>query len=167
MFGSNGRHRIVWVAGLGLLLCSLSIPSAVAGDSVKGTGVIRVFHGAVDGTNLFVHVAVNAYLDSDGAAQGTIAWVGNVPNELPHGNVGPGGPADPYILDVTDILIVGNTAIVTGVVIASPAGTGNANGQAFAFGFRDNSGTGEPDELSVFGFFDFFPIDSGNYFVSD
>ncbi len=167
MFCFFGRHRIVWVAALALLVCSVGPAAAIAGDSVKGTGVIRVFHGAVDGTNLFVQVAVNAYVDNNGVPQGTIAWAGLVPNELPHGNVGPGGPADPYILDVTGIVVDGTTAYVTGKVIASPAGTGNANGQSFTFGFMDNSGTGEPDELTVLGFFDFSPIDSGNYFVSD
>jgi hypothetical protein len=153
-------------AALAVLVCSLSPATAMAGDSVKGTGVIRVAHGAVDGTNLFVQVAVNAYLDSNGVPQGTIAYEGNVPNGLPQGNVGPGGPSDPYIMAVTDITVVGNTAFVTGVVIASPAGTGNANGSTVYFAFTDNSGTGEPDELGVVGSF-YLPIDSGNYTVRD
>jgi hypothetical protein len=167
MHASFSRYRIALIVALPLLLCSLSPATTMAGDSVQGTGVIRVAHGAVDGTNLFVQVAVNAYLDRNGVPQGTIAWEGFVDNELPGGNVGPGGPADPYILAVTDILVDGNTAHVTGVVIASPAGTGNANGQVITFGFRDNSGTDEPDELGAVGFFPFFPIDSGNYIVSD
>lgn len=153
-------------AALAVLVGSLS-PAPALAQSVKGTGVLRADHGAVDGTNLFVTVAVNAYIDGNGNPRGTVSYLGNVPNTLPHGNVGPGGPADPYVLGVTDLIVEGNVAYVRGIVIASPAGTGNANGQEVDFVFTDNSGTGEPDELFVTGFSQAFPLNAGNYTVRD
>ncbi len=109
-----------------------------------------------------MQVAVNAYIDSNGVPQGTIGWTGWVFNQqLPQGNVGPGGPADPYIAEVLDITFDGNTAFVVGIVIASPAGSGNANGLIIGWSFTDNRGTGEPDELGG------MPIEFGDYIVRD
>lgn len=163
------RTGIVWAASA-VLLCSLSPTTAMAGGSVQGSGVIRIAHGAVDGANVFVHVAVNAYRDRKGHPQGRITWEGPNPNSLPGGNPGPGGPADPYILEVTDITVDGDTAVVTGVVTASPKG--HANGETYTFIFTDNSGTGLPDELEIDYLIDHVPfgpvpIDAGNYTVSD
>ena len=74
----------------------------------------------------------------------------------------PGGrnnPSDPFIMTVTDLFVVGNTATVTGVVIASPKGVGN--GVFVTFVFTDNSAIDEPDEV------DGVPIDAGNFTVID
>jgi hypothetical protein len=121
--------------------------------------VIITSHGAVDGSNYFEHVSVNAYFDANGIPTGHMSWEGSVTQSLPMGNIGPGGPSDPFIIDVTDLLIVGNTAYVGGIVVSSPKGVGD--GIFVSFAFTDNSAIGEPDEL------DGMPVDSGNYTVKD
>jgi hypothetical protein len=80
---------MVWAA-VAALACGLSPATALAGDSVHGTGVITSSRGAADGENFYVQVAVNAYSDDDGVPQGHISWEGDVSQFLPMGNVGAG-----------------------------------------------------------------------------
>ena len=137
---------------LTLLVLGLSTSDATAQTRVSGSGMTRYSNGA-DGEIFFSHVAVNAWLDSDGTPQGTISWEGDHFFYPGPGN-SPGGPPDAYIFDVIDLWFDGDTAWVTGEVIASVKG--GANGVVYIFAFTDNFGTGEPDEI------DFVPIDSGN-----
>ena len=137
---------------LTLLWLALSTSVAMAQTQVSGSGMTRYSNGA-DGVIFFSHVAVNAWLDSDGVPQGTISWEGDHYFYPGSGN-SPGGPPDTYIFAVTDLYFDGNTAWVTGVVIASVQG--GANGTYYLFAFTDNNGTADPDEI------DFAPIDAGN-----
>jgi len=99
--------------------------------------------------------SVNAWLDDGGGAHGSMVWVGGiVPGSLPKT-----GPADPWFIDVTDIVFDGSTAYVSGVV-ADSVFPGDI-GSSVTFVFTDNSGTGEPDE--IFG----EPIVAGNITVDD
>ena len=122
-------------------------------QSVRGHGEIS------NGPNLSPsQISVNAWIDSHGVVQGTMAWIGDVPNTPPYPPA-QGGPADPFIVAVTFIEFAGNTATVGGIVIASPHGIGD--GSFVEFTFTDNSGTSEPDEI------DGIPIIAGNITVSD
>jgi hypothetical protein len=125
-------------------------PGVAAAQSVSG-------HGKLDnGPNLSPsQISVDAWLDADGVAHGSMVWVGDIsPGSLPMA-----GPADPWFIDVTDIVFDGNTAYVTGVVSHSvfPTDIGNV----VSFAFTDNSGTGQPDEI------DGQPIEAGNITVDD
>src|SRR5262249_13072649 len=119
----------------------------VAGGSVRG-------HGEVPEPGLSPsQISVDAWLDDNGVAHGTMTWIGDVvPGH-------PGGPADPWLIDVQSIVFDGNTAYVYGVVAHSvfPLVIGTPVGVAFT----DNSGTGEPDEIN------FTPIVAGNITVAD
>jgi hypothetical protein len=143
-------YGIVTVLWLGL-----GASVATAQTQVSGSGMNRYENGA-DGEIFFSHVAVNAWLDSDGIPQGTISWEGDHFFFPGPGNP-PGGPPDTYIFDVIDLWFDGNTAWVTGEVIASVKG--GVNGYVYIFAFTDNSGSGDPDAI------DFVPIDSGNISV--
>ena len=132
---------------LAVLVCVFSPPVALAGGSVRG-------HGEVPEPGLSPsQISVDAWLDDNGVAHGTMTWVGDVvPGH-------PGGPADPWLIDVQDIVFDGNTAYVFGVVAHSvfPADIGFG----VFLAFTDNSGTGEPDEIN------FTPIVAGNITVDD
>ncbi len=147
------------VCGVMAALLGGLCPAIATAQSVHGTGVNFYSHGAVDGANWFQQVAVNAWLDADGGAHGTITWEGLVFQSLPDGNVGSGGPADPFIIEVTDIKFDGNTATVGGIVIA--ASVRYVIGTSAEFIFTDNSGTGQPDEINS------VPIDAGKIIVKD
>ncbi|PYK47341.1 MAG: hypothetical protein DME20_12340 [Verrucomicrobia bacterium] len=88
-------------------------------------------------------ISVNAWLDANGVAHGTVVWVGGTTHRRP------GGPADPWLIDVTEIIFDGNTAHVIGVVVHSVFP--EEIGIVVPFDFRDNSGTNQPDEIGVFG----------------
>jgi hypothetical protein len=153
----NRFRSLVKVSLVALLLGGLGAGTAAA-QSVKGNGIIKYSNGAADGANFFSKVNVHAWLDEGGFPQGTINWEGDEYQPLPQGNTGiPGGPSEPYTLEVTALYVEGNVAWVEGVVITSPQKA--ANGQYFVFSFTDNEGTGEPDEI------DGVPIDSGPGFI--
>jgi hypothetical protein len=137
-----------------VLLCSLSPGLASAQSQVKGDGVNFFLHGAPDGGNLFQQISVNAWLDNKGVAHGKMTWEGDNFQPLPGGRI---NPSNPYIMDVLDLSFVGNTAVVFGVVTASPQS--EVNGSVWWFTFTDNIGTGEPDEING------VPIDAGNIIV--
>ena len=142
------------VFGIALaVLCSPNASVATA-QSVQGHGMISNGPGLSPS-----QISVDAWIDANGVAQGTMSWIGDVGNTAPYGPVG-GGPADPFIIEVTYIEFFGNSACVEGVVIASPEGS-DANGFFESFTFTDNSGTGEPDEI------DGTPIVAGNITVDD
>jgi hypothetical protein len=163
MSSLRGLTRSGMMCGIvAVLVWGLSPAIATAQTQVRGSGTNIYAHGAPDLGNSFQHIAVNAWLDDQGVAHGMMTWEGDIGQSLPGGITGnglPGGPSQPFIIDVTDIFFVGNTAFVSGVVIASIKGQGNGSGAFFAF--TDNSGTGEPDEI------DGVPIDAGNITVDD
>jgi hypothetical protein len=130
------------------LLLALS-PAVARAQSVRGNGV-----NFDTPSGSFQQVSVNAYIDANGVVQGQMQWEGD--NGVPGGR---NNPSDPFIMAVTDLVVVGNTAIVTGVVIASPKGVGN--GEFVTFVFTDNSAISEPDEV------DGVPIDAGGFTVTD
>jgi hypothetical protein len=142
-----------WMCGIAAaVLCSFS-PSVATAQSVRGHGEIS--NGPVLSPS---QISVNAWLDAHGVPQGTMAWIGDVFNTPPYPPA-QGGPAEPFIVEVTFIEFFGNTACVGGVVIASPDGIGN--GSFVEFTFTDNSGTGLPDEING------VPIEAGNITVID
>jgi hypothetical protein len=136
------------VAGLVLAL----VPSlALAGSSVHGHGRVILGPGQDD-----CEISIDAWLDDDGVAHGMMEWTNG---GLPHTNQ-PGGPANPFHLEVTDLYIVGNTAYVSAVVVHIANQT--PNGQTINyFTFTDNSGTADPDEI------DGIAIEAGNITVDD
>jgi hypothetical protein len=133
------------------LLCSLSPALATAGDSVRGHGKVLLDPPPASPSE----ISVDAWLDDNGVAQGTVTWTGDViPGSLPQT-----GLADPFLIDVLSITVDGNTAYVFGVVAHSvfPEDIGSP----FFLAFTDNSGTGAPDEIN------FTPIVAGNITVND
>jgi hypothetical protein len=143
-----------WITGgaLAALMFALS-PAIAAAHSVRG-------HGEVDNGPDFSpsQISVNAWLDAAGVAHGMMSWEGDIFVPQP-GNLGPGGPADPFIIDVTNIVFDGDTAYVSGVVVSSPKGI--SDGQFVEFSFTDNSDLGLPDEI------DGQPILAGNITLED
>lgn len=150
------------VAALLFVVC----PTVTMAQSVRGNGVFPdPSHGAVDGGNLFQMISVNAWLDDDGAAHGHISWIGSVFQSLPDGSIHFGGPANPAEMDVIDVFFIGNSAYVTAMTVSSPEG--ELNGNEFFFIFTDNSGTDEPDEISIVNDFYDVPLAHGNLTVDD
>ena len=131
-----------------VLLFSL-YPAAATAQSVRGHGEVN------NGTVSPSQVSVDAWLDATGVAHGTMVWVGDVAL----GSLPKTGSADPWFIDVTDIVFDGDTAYVSGVVAHSvfPADVGSP----VLFIFTDNSGTGAPDEING------EPIAAGNITVAD
>ena len=144
-------RRITSVTAIAMMVLSLSPAIATAQTSVQG-------HGRVpnDPPNADSQVSVNAWLDTNGVAHGTVVWVGGITPRVP------GGPADPWLIDITEIIFDGNTAHVFGVVVHSVFP--EEIGIGVPLDFKDNSGTGQPDEMGVFGS-DLFPIVAGNIIV--
>jgi hypothetical protein len=134
-----------------VLLLGLSPAIATAQTSVHGHGKTLNDEPFSDS-----EISVNASLDTDGVAHGTVVWVGGVTPRRP------GGPADPWLIDVTQIIFDGNTAHVVGVVVHSVFP--EEIGIEVPLDFTDNSGTGQPDEIGVFGGAS-FPIVAGNIIV--
>jgi hypothetical protein len=142
LISSRSVHGI-----LAVLVCAFSPAVALAGGSVRG-------HGKLPEPGLSTsQISVDAWLDDNGIAYGTMTWIGDIVPEHP------GGPADPWLIDVQDIIFDGNTAYVFGVVAHSvfPEDIGTV----VAMIFTDNSGTGVPDEIN------YTPIVAGQISVSD
>ena len=134
------------------VLCSLS-PAVATAQSVRGHGEVS------NGPSLSPsQISVNAWIDANGVVQGHMTWIGDVGNTPPYPPA-QGGPAEPFIVQVTFIEFFGNTAFVGGVVVASPDGIGD--GGFVEFSFTDNSGLGLPDEI------DGTPVIAGNITVDD
>jgi hypothetical protein len=128
-------------------------PIATAG-SVSGHGKV-----VLNPSFSTAQISVDAWTDDEGVAQGTVIFVGDVPTSHPESSSGPAGPADPWLMEVTEITFDGNTAYVIAVVVHSvfPSEIGTE----LEIIFTDNSATGEPDEI------DFISIDAGNITVTD
>src|SRR5206468_7983306 len=139
------------ITAIAMMLLGLGPAIATAQTSVQG-------HGEVPNDPPFsdTQMSVNAWLDTNSVAHGTVVWVGGTTPRRP------GGPADPWLIDVTQIIFDGNTAHVFGIVVHSVFP--EEIGIVVPFDFRDNSGTGQPDEIGVFGG-DLFPIVAGNIIV--
>ena len=143
--------RITSITAIVMMLLGLSPAIATAQTSVQGHGKF-----ANDKPYSDAQISVNAWLDTNGVAHGTVVWIGGTTARRP------GGPADPWLIKVTQIIFDGNTAHVFGVVVHSVFP--EEIGIGVPLDFRDNSGTGQPDELGVFGG-DLFPIVAGNIIV--
>src|SRR5262245_27881948 len=153
-FAMNRFRSLIGGSIVAVLLGALS-PGIATAQSVRGQGE---YPSGVD----FIsnsHISVDAWADRDGVVHGYIADTGGVAFGLR------GGLSDPWFIEVVDLRIDGNTAYVVGVVTHSLFP--NDVGTVLFFRFTDNSGTGEPDEIS----FDFgdvgLPIVAGNITVRD
>jgi len=145
--------KLVLVGMLLTLLVTTSMAMAAKpGSEVRGDGKVQIGGNAVSVSQIHV----NAWVDGDGVAHGTLDWIGGVsPGTVP--------PAFPWRMDVTSIDVSGNTAEVCWVVVHSvvPADIGVAS----CFDFTDNRATGAPDEIaSAFDGVD-VPIEAGNIIV--
>jgi hypothetical protein len=137
-------------AALLLSLC----PAIATAQSVRG-------HGKVDnGPGISAsEITVDAWLDAQGVAHGSMDWIGDILNTPPESGNRPAGPADPWHIDVTEIIFNANSAYVVGVVTHSVFPTDI--GKIVIFTFTDNSHLGLPDEID--GQF----ILAGNFTVDD
>lgn len=150
MMSLRSLTRFGMISGIvAAVICSLG-PAVAMADAVRGHGKVQLGPAGIFSPS---EISVDAWLDDDGVAHGMIAWIGDSPFAIP------GGPADPFIIDVLDIVFDGNTAYVTGVVVASPEGI--FNGFMESLIFTDNSGIAEPDEI------DGEAIVAGNITVTD
>jgi hypothetical protein len=147
------RSKSMW---LGLAVAAALVfgicPAATA-QSVRG-------HGELDNGPYLSpsQISVNASVDAAGIASGMMAWTGDI-NLGPPYPPGQGGPAEPFIVLVTDVQFDGNSALVSGFVFASPQGA--FDGTFVSFVFTDNSGTGLPDTI------DGQAIEAGNITIKD
>ncbi len=129
------------------VFCGLG-PAVATAQSVYGFGEVPNGDGLSPS-----EISIDAWIDDNGVSQGTITFIGDV------FRLRPTGLADPWIMEVTDIIFDGNTAYVTAVVVQSVFPTDI--GTELEFSFTDNSATGEPDEI------DGTPIVAGNITVTD
>jgi hypothetical protein len=149
-----------------LLALNVGVHSANAQSEVFGSGFVNyVKNGSPYWWTKFSHTAVNAWLDENGVAHGTVTWEGDT-NRIPIGvdvdgngqEMIVGGLAAPWFIEVTDIYFYGgNSAWVMGIVVSAP--NPEEVGSGAVFFFTDNSGSGEPDQLN------FNPIDAGNFTI--
>ena len=150
MSSLRGLIRRGMMCGVVAALLFAVCPAVANAQSVRG-------HGEISNGPDFSpsQISVNAWLDAAGVAHGTMVWVGDIaPGSRPMA-----GPADPWFIDVTDIVFDGDTATVTGVVSHSvfPSDIGNV----VTFTFTDNSDLGLPDQI------DNQFIEAGNIVVDD
>lgn len=139
--------KLVLLPMLLALLATTSVAiAAQPGSEVRGHGKVQLFGDTVSVSQ----IDVNAWLDGDGVAQGTLDWIGGVgPDTVP--------PAYPWHMDVKSIAVSGTTATVCWVVVHSVVpGDIGADG---CFDFTDNRAVGVPDEI------DGEPIEAGNIIV--
>lgn len=110
------------------------------------TGVIRG-HGKVPSSTegfLPSQISINAWLDSAGA-HGRIIWIGDF-EFVPGDPQDKGGPADPWLIDVTSISFLSdNSAEVCGVVVDAPRE--EAIGETGCQVLTDNREAGEADTI--------------------
>jgi hypothetical protein len=137
---------------LAALLLGIGPAVAMPQGTVRGQGRVQI-----DGPDFSTSsVSVDAWLDDSGVAHGTMTWTGDI--LFTPGNPVKGGPADPWLINVTDIAIAGNTATVCGTVVhtVSPEDMG----VVWCFQFADNSETGQPDKIN------FTPVLAGNIIIT-
>ena len=144
--------RVVWC--LAVVVTSGVVPGVASAQSVRGFAQAAVD----DYVFLPITVSVNAWLDDDGVAHGQVSWFGDT-YYVPGVGHYPGGPANPWILQVTDIIFDGNSATVSG--IAAPAAFPDAPGFTVWFEFTDNGPGGKYDEV------DGNPLLAGNVTIDD
>jgi hypothetical protein len=143
----------------GMAFCTAAVlllglcPALATGQTVRGHGKIS------NGPDLSPsQISVNVWVDDTGAAQGMMAWTGDIPTTPPY-PPGTGGPSEPFIVGVYGVLFDGNSAFVFGIVVNSPQGA--FDGEFVSFTFTDNSATGDPDQI------DGQPILAGNITIRD
>jgi hypothetical protein len=111
------------------------------------TGVVHG-HGKVPSSGesfLPSQISIDAWLDSEGAAHGIAIWIGDF-MFAPGDPQGKGGPADPWIIEVTSISFLSdNSAEVCGVVVHAPRE--EDIGEEGCQIFTDNGETGEADTI--------------------
>jgi hypothetical protein len=142
------KKIVLGVAMVLVLLVATSVAMAAKPASqVRGQGTVQLGDAALYSVS---HIAVNAWLDGNGAPHGTVQWTGGVP-------AGTVPTPDPWHTDVTSIDISGNTAevcfVVTHAVIGSEIGLTSCKT------FVDNAATSAPDTI------DGVPIQAGNITV--
>lgn len=152
--------------GLLTLVLLIVCPTLASAQSeVSGSGVYRL-DNATDGVIYLGHIAVSASLDESGAASGWIAWQGDYTFGV--SGVQPGGPAYPYLIDVTDIEFFAPgtvpgvpanrpVAVVGGILVSSPVH--EDEGGYWQFLFQDNTGTDDPDVANA------APVIAGNIII--
>ncbi|MCY0991731.1 hypothetical protein OV203_31605 [Nannocystis sp. ILAH1] len=140
-------------------LLSAALPLDVNAKDAA-TGVVRG-HGEVpsteEGALLPSQISINAWLDSEGA-HGRIIWIGDFAF-VPGDPQDKGGPADPWIIDVTSLTFLSdNSAEVCGVVVHAPREEALEEEEGCLV-FTDNRDTGEADTI------DGVAINAGNILV--
>ena len=101
--------KLLLVAVLLALLATTSVAMAAQpGSEVRGHGKVQI--GDPEDVSVS-QIDVNAWLDTNGAAPGTLDWIGGVGSDTVP-------PAFPWHMDVTSIALSGNTAEVCWVVVA-------------------------------------------------
>jgi hypothetical protein len=154
MSSLRGLMRSGMACGVAAALLWALCPAAANAQSVRGQGELD------NGPNLSPsHITVDAWLDASGGVHGKMTWIGDISNVPPYADLGPAGPADPWLIDVTDLVFDGDTAYVAGVVSHSVFPTDI--GRTVIFTFTDNSDLGLPDEING------EPIVAGNFTVDD
>jgi len=158
---------------LGTLACLAAVhaigpvatPAAPPAHSVSGGGVFFLEAGSAHGGNLVEHISINARLNSDGSAYGsissTIVWF-SVPPEGGHPD--PFGTGDPVHYEVTDLVVVGNTAYICAVVVFAPNFPEEVGTPHF-FEVTDNGGPPNTGDTVFIDGFDLPPLAAGNYLV--
>jgi len=102
--------RRAWTWGVAaVVLCGLC-PAIASAQSVRGHGQVWL-----EGSHTLSvsEISVNAWLAAGGFAHRSMAWVGDVTKQRP------GGPSDPWFIEVYAVYFYGNTAYVAGVVTHS------------------------------------------------
>jgi len=159
-----------WV---GVALCSLALLTAAHAQAqasppvhnVNGGGVFFLEAGRAQGGNLIEHISINAQLDADGSAHGsissTIVWVSVPP---PGGHPDPFGTGTPIHYEVTNLVVAGNSAFISAVVVFAPDFP-EFVGFVSYFEVVDHDGPPDSgDTVSIDGF-DLPPLAAGNYRV--
>ena len=136
--------RIALILLVPLLSAVLSLD---VNAKTAATGVVRG-HGEVpsteEGALLPSQISINARQDSEGA-HGRIIWIGDFPF-VPGDPQDKGGPADPWVIDVTSLtFLADNSAEVCGVVVQAPRE--EALMEEGCLVFTDNRDTGEDDTI--------------------
>jgi len=144
----RGLTRVAVLFAFVTLVLATACSAGAPGASVRGHGKVLLDDGLSPG-----EISVDAWIDDEGVAHGTIAFIGDIAFQHP------GGPADAWIIQVYEIDFFGNSAGMAGIIVHSvfPEDIG----QVVPFLFTDNGGTGEPDE--IYG----VPIVAGNITVTD
>lgn len=143
------RMFVTWSL-LPMLAIVISAQSAAAQGQpiaeVRGHGTDYFFPRKDDGV-LMDQISIDAWLDEDGNAHGTMSWTSVY---LGFEDPGPTGSGYPWYMVVTDLLVVDNLAIVQGIVVSSPQAPDDVGSPVrFTVVDNGNGANDPPDELGV------------------